>query len=50
MIKMKKELRDWQGVMMEAKVPELMLKFISCEVDSYLSNRALNLINCILYQ
>ena len=36
-----KELKEWQDVMFEAKVPELMLDFIDTENDMFLCNRAL---------
>ena len=36
-----KELKEWQDVMFEAKVPELMLDFIDTDHDMFLCNRAL---------
>ena len=42
------QLKEWQDVMFEAEVPELMLSFINVSNDTFLSNKALTLLNNIL--
>ena len=41
-------MKEWQDVMFEAEVPELMLSFINVSNDTFLSNKALTLLNNIL--
>lgn len=43
-----KELKEWQDVMFDAGVPEQMLEFININLDNYLSNKALMLLNKLL--
>jgi hypothetical protein len=44
-----KELREWQDVMYEAGVPELMLSFINLELNNtFLSNSAVACLNNLL--
>jgi hypothetical protein len=43
------ELREWQDVMFEAGVPEVMLEFVRIDLnDTYLSNKAICLLNNLL--
>ena len=47
---LKRNLRHTQEVMFEAGVPQLMLSFINVGQDNFLANKALNLLNCIMYK
>lgn len=44
----KTQLREWQEVMFEAEIPELLFKFIDVKGDPFLANKALTLLNGIL--
>lgn len=46
--RLKEQLKEWQDVMFEAEVPELMLTFIDVNNDKFLSHKALTLLNNIM--
>ena len=46
--KLKQELKEWQDVMFEANVPELMISLIGIENDLFVSIRCIELLNSML--
>ena len=47
---LKQKLRMTQEIMFDAKVPQLMLSFINTQHDNFLANKALNLLNCMMFR
>ena len=47
--RLSEELKEWQNVMFEAGVPDLMLQYININNDTQLANNALILINKLLF-
>jgi FtsZ-binding cell division protein ZapB len=45
----KAQLKEWQEVMFEAAIPELLFKFIDVKGDQFLANKALTLLNGIMF-
>ena len=41
-------LKDWQNVLFDAKVPQLMFEFIDIHEDQFLASKAMSLINLII--